>query len=424
MDRGLVDRIVEELAREGAPRSSADLARRWLGLGVLDEETADRVLGPVLGADPRLARTPAGWCVREGSGPPWDPGPALAGPFVAGWAPSRPEVAGVHRGGGEGRPYGVTLRGDGEARRVETRLGRAFPRPVIAVLPAVRVLRGYRGTGEPVRIAEFLGVPHVDRDGPAGRAEVLAATWEALAAELALEGVTTPLGLASLVTERREPADLAGRRFGPEDLDALPEGPGVYLFRDGAGAPLYAGQSGCLRARVRSYFTGMPRDEKDREIRREADRLEVREEETGLAALVREARLIRRLAPRLNRRREVRREPAPDGILWEPRAGGRGALLWVVRGGVLVDRVPLAPGPRRGPAAIERAVRALLAADVPPATPGEGEGREAASLVETWRRTHPWLPFLEPGVDGGPAEITARLREIGRGAGGAGPAGA
>ena len=410
MDRGLVDRIVEELAREGVPRSSADLARRWLGLGVVDEAMADRVLGPVLGADPRLERTPAGWTVRETDGPAWDAGPPLDGPFVAGWAPARPEIAGFHRSGERGRPYGVTLGGEGEARRVETRLGRAFPRPVVPVLDVVRTLRGYRGSADPVRIAEFLGIPHVEREGPAGRAEALAATWEVLAAELALEGVTTPTGLAGLVAERREPADLAGRRFGPADLEALPEGPGVYVFRDGAGAPLYVGQSGCLRARVGSYFAGLPRDEKDREIRREADRLEVRETESGLAALVLEARLIRRLAPRLNRRREVRREPPPDGILWEPRPGRPGAVLWVVRAGTLVARVLVAPGPNRVPAAIARAVEVLFAG---PGEEAAGDtAREAAALVATWRETHPGLPWLEPGFTGGPEEIAAELARV------------
>ncbi len=412
MDRGLVDRIVEELAREGVPRSSADLARRWLGLGVIDEATADRVLGPVLGTDPRLERTPAGWTVREADGPAWDAGPRLDGPFVAGWAPPRPELAGFHRVPGEGRPYGVTLGGEQEARRVETRLGRAFPRPVVPVLEVVRALRGYRGSADPVRIAEFLGVSHVEREGAAGRAEALAATWEVLAAELALEGVTTPTGIAALVGERREPADLEGRRFGPADLEALPEGPGVYVFRDGAGAPLYVGQSGCLRARVGSYFAGLPRDEKDREIRREADRLEVRETESGLAALVLEARLIRRLAPRLNRLRAVRRPPPGDGILWEPRPGRPGAVLWVVRAGALAARVLVPPGPRRAPAAIARAVEALFAG-----TGGEGPGdtaREAAALVGTWRRAHPGLPWLEPGLAGGPDEIAARLVVLAR----------
>jgi excinuclease ABC subunit C len=39
-----------------------------------------------------------------------------------------------------------------------------------------------------------------------------------------------------------------------EKVDALPPGPGVYLFKDGAGEVLYVGKAKSLRARVRGYF--------------------------------------------------------------------------------------------------------------------------------------------------------------------------
>ena len=39
-------------------------------------------------------------------------------------------------------------------------------------------------------------------------------------------------------------------------LDTLPDGPGVYLWKDGAGEVLYVGKAKRLRSRVRSYFTG------------------------------------------------------------------------------------------------------------------------------------------------------------------------
>jgi len=39
-----------------------------------------------------------------------------------------------------------------------------------------------------------------------------------------------------------------------EQLNQLPDGPGVYLLRDAAGTILYAGKAASLRHRVRSYF--------------------------------------------------------------------------------------------------------------------------------------------------------------------------
>src|SRR5262249_56666689 len=37
--------------------------------------------------------------------------------------------------------------------------------------------------------------------------------------------------------------------------EPLPSAPGVYLFRDAQGRPLYVGKSHNIRSRVRSYFT-------------------------------------------------------------------------------------------------------------------------------------------------------------------------
>ena len=39
-----------------------------------------------------------------------------------------------------------------------------------------------------------------------------------------------------------------------EQLRALPDRPGVYLFKDGRGRLLYVGKAESLRDRVRSYF--------------------------------------------------------------------------------------------------------------------------------------------------------------------------
>ncbi|MFH1679435.1 MAG: GIY-YIG nuclease family protein, partial [Candidatus Eisenbacteria bacterium] len=39
-----------------------------------------------------------------------------------------------------------------------------------------------------------------------------------------------------------------------EDLERIPEHPGVYLMKDDGGRVIYVGKANSLRKRVRSYF--------------------------------------------------------------------------------------------------------------------------------------------------------------------------
>lgn len=88
--------------------------------------------------------------------------------------------------------------------------------------------------------------------------------------------------------------------------DHLPHAPGVYVFRRpatdaGPGEVLYVGKSRDIRTRVRSYFHGDDR-RKIHNLLAEAGAVEAHPCATDLEALVLEARLIRRHAPRYNRR--------------------------------------------------------------------------------------------------------------------------
>ena len=53
---------------------------------------------------------------------------------------------------------------------------------------------------------------------------------------------------------RRAPGAKRSRDERP-DLSKLPNDPGVYIFRDADGHPLYVGKSVCLRTRARAHFT-------------------------------------------------------------------------------------------------------------------------------------------------------------------------
>ncbi|WP_322747409.1 MULTISPECIES: DEDD exonuclease domain-containing protein [unclassified Frankia] len=84
--------------------------------------------------------------------------------------------------------------------------------------------------------------------------------------------------------------------------DGLPTGPGVYVFRDRAGRPLYIGTSRSVRARVRSYFTASEPRARMAEMVAAADRVEAIACAHALEAEVRELRLIAEHKPPYNRR--------------------------------------------------------------------------------------------------------------------------
>jgi DNA polymerase-3 subunit epsilon len=80
----------------------------------------------------------------------------------------------------------------------------------------------------------------------------------------------------------------------------LPRAPGVYIFRDGGGRPLYVGKATDLRSRVRSYFSSDDR-RKIGPMLREAQGIDHLPCASPLDAAVLETRLIHALAPRYNR---------------------------------------------------------------------------------------------------------------------------
>ena len=82
--------------------------------------------------------------------------------------------------------------------------------------------------------------------------------------------------------------------------DGLPRAPGVYVFRDRHGQPLYVGKATNLRARVRSYFSSDQR-RKVGQLLRETERIDHRVCAAPLEADVLEVRLIHELGPRFNR---------------------------------------------------------------------------------------------------------------------------
>ena len=167
----------------------------------------------------------------------------------------------------------------------------------------------------------------------------------ALFPKLCANAVTVGDALDLLRSRRRarktEPGEAIPRDQRP-DLSTLPDDPGVYVFRDERGRPLYVGKSVSLRSRARAHFCA-PAGWTER-----AEIVDYRPTNSELGALVLENRLIKQWKPTGNVKLkrtdrycylrcrldipypvlEVANEPAPGhavnvGPARQPRAGER-----------------------------------------------------------------------------------------------------
>ncbi|GAA1703864.1 DEDD exonuclease domain-containing protein [Fodinicola feengrottensis] len=93
--------------------------------------------------------------------------------------------------------------------------------------------------------------------------------------------------------------------------DGVPDGPGVYVFRDANDRALYVGTSKHMRARVRQYFVSSEQRSRMAEMIAAADRVEALECAHSLEAEVRELRIIAAHKPPYNRRSKY-----PERTFW------------------------------------------------------------------------------------------------------------
>jgi DNA polymerase-3 subunit epsilon len=131
-----------------------------------------------------------------------------------------------------------------------------------------------------------------------------------------------------------------------------PSAPGVYIFRDNRGAPLYVGTSKNLRSRVRTYFTANETRKRIREMISITESIDYITTPTALEAQVRELRLIQGASPRYNRRSRF-----PERVAWIKLTDENFPRLTVSKG------APINPsgviGPISGGAAIESALEVI-----------------------------------------------------------------
>ncbi|UQX90310.1 DEDD exonuclease domain-containing protein [Jatrophihabitans telluris] len=111
------------------------------------------------------------------------------------------------------------------------------------------------------------------------------------------------LGVHSLPELRAFTAQVSDAQRRKRHLaDGIPHSPGVYIFKDAAGTPLYVGTSKDLRNRVRQYFVASETRTRMGEMVGLAESVDVIVCAHALEAQVRELRLITTLKPKYNRR--------------------------------------------------------------------------------------------------------------------------
>jgi DNA polymerase-3 subunit epsilon len=185
-------------------------------------------------------------------------------------------------------------------RQAFERAGLDWPRPpalcTVALARRFAPLARKRGLAT---LADALGIEVHEVHRALPDAVTCARVFCALFPRLCANTVTVGQALDLLRSRRRarktEPGEAIPRSERP-DLSTLPDDPGVYVFRDDRGRPLYVGKSVSLRSRARAHFCA-PAGWTER-----AEVVDYRPTNSELGALVLENRLIKKWQPAGNRK--------------------------------------------------------------------------------------------------------------------------
>ena len=187
----------------------------------------------------------------------------------------------------------------GVLRQAFERAGMEWPKP--PVVCTVQLARRFAPLARKRGLATLAGslgieVDEVHRALP--DALTCARVFCALFPKLCANAVTIGEAIELLRTRRRARKTEPGEAIPPDqrpDLSTLPDDPGVYIFRDQRGRPLYVGKSVSLRSRARAHFCA-PAGWTER-----AEIVDYRPTNSELGALVLENRLIKQWKPAGNK---------------------------------------------------------------------------------------------------------------------------
>lgn len=144
------------------------------------------------------------------------------------------------------------------------------------------------------KLCRHLGIENESRHRAAGDAEATSILFSMLLEKDKNNHI--PLALKQTSKEQVLPANLP-----KQDVDALPQLPGVYYFHDQKGKVIYVGKAKNLKKRVCSHFTGNNPGPQRQEFLRNIYNITFQTCGTELVAFVLEAVEIKRLWPKYNR---------------------------------------------------------------------------------------------------------------------------
>ena len=180
------------------------------------------------------------------------------------------------------------------------RCGLEWPKP--PVLCTVQLARRFAPLSQRralAPLADSLGIEVTEVHRALPDALTCARVLCALFPRLCANAATIGEALEALKTRRRARKTEPAERIPPSerpDLSTLPDDPGVYIFRDDRGKPVYVGKSVSLRTRARAHFCA-PAGWTER-----AEIVDYRPTNSELGALVLENRLIKQWKPAGNKK--------------------------------------------------------------------------------------------------------------------------
>lgn len=121
------------------------------------------------------------------------------------------------------------------------------------------------------------------------------------------------------------------------EVAALPESPGIYIFRDDQNHPLYVGKSINIKQRVRSHWYDDVNSGRELKLKATATHLEFQTTAGEIGALLLESRLIKELKPLYNR--VSREKESRCGVWLKENAAGYFEIYTKMESTITADQV-------------------------------------------------------------------------------------